>query len=750
MERDDGIDQKADDRQHGGGNKAHRQQAEQALALGARLLGGDRLLGIAGGDHDQAQVAHSLYHRVTVGRGVGRQPHVVGIGAAQRVVDVIQVGHKEGAILGIQRREQAQGAGNGERHLGIIARGADRQPQRVTHGQSLLRQKVAADQNAIGGDGQPVHQFPQRFVVGKVGPEKGHPRKVDPVDAQDLPRLLPPADVGCGAIIPHPCRGLDTLHLQVLADRQKEPQRLVLRRRVLRRRVLAGQNHRLGLFGAFAQFGQVQIGADLVVDLVPQVLVEGDRHRSGKGRQADRQRQEQQRPGVLRGGAGQLPQGQQQGGPGQPVRQPGQQLHQHGEKAQEQQPQRKAKEHRHQKEQRVGKGIIAARAKADRALLGQLVPTVKGWHQQDEIQKIALPHRGQQRPGLLPAQGDDGMPGDDEGRHQQGQQRQSHTHQAVHQRGGCQDDGHGRARAAGQDGRVEEGVGAAHQLRHPLAQHQSPGQAEAAQQQPLQQVEVDDFAPRDPPAAHDGNLALAAAHDHARDQADKVHDQADDRQAKDGQHQRQQAARPPVTLQGRHGGNVEGGVVEQDIDAGLDGGDVLQEPVHRSRPDPAAVIDLVPGRCRHWRFQAGDPLLRKGILGGQQDLVKGIGLVEPEGIAGIGGLPHAGNPHRDLGSSLTRGQKGVVLAYLQTQQIGRRAADEDLDRVAGRPPGRKRAFDELDVRLELGHKAQAGPKQRLVGHKGRILAGEQAHLVGGDVAHLGIEREVDDGRGLPG
>ncbi len=143
-------------------------------------------------------------------------------------MDVVQVGDKEGTVLGVEGREQAQRADDGERHLGIVAGRTDRQSQRIAHSQPLLRQETAAHQDAVRSHGQPVHQLAQRLVVGKIGPEKGYSRKVDPVDAQDLPRLLAAADVGRGAVIAHAGRGLDAGHIQVLADGQKEPERLVL------------------------------------------------------------------------------------------------------------------------------------------------------------------------------------------------------------------------------------------------------------------------------------------------------------------------------------------------------------------------------------------------------------------------------------------------------------------------------------------------------------------------------------------
>ena len=50
--------------------------------------------------------------------------------------------------------------------------------------------------------------------------------------------------------------------------------------------------------------------------------------------------------------------------------------------------------------------------------------------------------------------------------------------------------------------------------------------------------------------------------------------------------------------------------------------------------------------------------------------------------------------------------------------------------------------------LQVADKAEAGPQQRLIGDKGGILAGEEAHLVGGNVADLRLDGEVDDGRRL--
>ena len=84
--------------------------------------------------------------------------------------------------------------------------------------------------------------------------------------------------------------------------------------------------------------------------------------------------------------------------------------HHRGKETHKEQAQRKTKEHRHQKEQGIGKGIAALRAKADGALLAQLVPAVQGQHQQEQVQIVALPQGRQHRPGLLPAQGDDRVP----------------------------------------------------------------------------------------------------------------------------------------------------------------------------------------------------------------------------------------------------------------------------------------------------------------------------------------------------
>ena len=146
----------------------------------------------------------------------------------------------------------------------------------------------------------------------------------------------------------------------MVADGQKEPAGFVL--------AACARLPFLLIFQIFPQFGQVQVGPHLVIDLVIQMVVKGNGHGGRKAGQAERQAQQQQGAGILGRGAGQLAQHQQQGDARQPGRQPGQAGHEQGKEANGHQRQGKTEENRHQEEQRVGKRVVAAPQQADAAL----------------------------------------------------------------------------------------------------------------------------------------------------------------------------------------------------------------------------------------------------------------------------------------------------------------------------------------------------------------------------------------------
>ena len=61
-------------------------------------------------------------------------------------------------------------------------------------------------------------------------------------------------------------------------DRQKEPARFILVCFLLWRSGLTKESRLLRSLGALTEFGQVQVGAQLVVDLIMQVAVQRDGH----------------------------------------------------------------------------------------------------------------------------------------------------------------------------------------------------------------------------------------------------------------------------------------------------------------------------------------------------------------------------------------------------------------------------------------------------------------------------------------
>ena len=158
-----------------------------------------------------------------------------------------------------------------------LASDAHRQPQRIADGQPVARHETAADQQVGRIYGQPVHQPAERLAPGKVRPVEGHRGQVDAVHAQQPACLLALANVGCGAIVAHTSRGQHPWHLEMLAHRQKEPAWAFLIGRGGTSGLAEGAAL-LRLLGALPLLGQVQVGAHLVVDLILQMAIQGDRH----------------------------------------------------------------------------------------------------------------------------------------------------------------------------------------------------------------------------------------------------------------------------------------------------------------------------------------------------------------------------------------------------------------------------------------------------------------------------------------